>query len=114
PGAAAAPGACVRRWRVLRRARCGARIERRTDAGTLTVSAAIVCAGVWSAPLLAHFGLRAPLEAVRGYHVELPGHAPLADAPVVYMDDDIVVTPLASRLRATSYMEFSVPEAAPD
>src|SRR5438067_10630107 len=32
----------------------------------------------------------------------------------IYMDDDIVVTPLASRLRATSYMEFSVPEAAPD
>ena len=112
--AAVARGASVRRLRVLELAPRGDRIELRTDAGTLTVSAAIVCAGVWSAPLLAHFGLRAPLEAVRGYHVELPGHAPLADAPVVYMDDDIVVTPLASRLRATSYMEFSVPEAAPD
>ncbi|TLY66325.1 MAG: FAD-binding oxidoreductase [Gammaproteobacteria bacterium] len=112
--AAVARGASVRRLRVLELAPRGDRIELRTDAGTLTVSAAIVCAGVWSTPLLTHFGLHAPLEAVRGYHVELPGHAPLADAPVVYMDDDIVVTPLASRLRATSYMEFSVPEAAPD
>src|SRR5881398_1901195 len=111
---AVARGAGVRRLRVLELAPRGDRIELRTDAGTLTVSAAIVCAGVWSTPLLAHFGLRVPLEAVRGYHVELPGHAPLADAPVVYMDDDIVVTPLASRLRATSYMAFSVPEAAPD
>ena len=100
--AAVARGASVRRLRVLELAPCGDRIELRTDAGTLTVSAAIVCAGVWSAPLLAHFGLRAPLEAVRGYHVELPGHAPLADAPVVYMDDDIVVTPLAWPHSATN------------
>src|SRR6059058_3742993 len=63
--AAVARGASVRRLRVLELAPCGDRIELRTDAGTLTVSAAIVCAGVWSAPLLAHFGLRAPLEAAR-------------------------------------------------
>jgi D-amino-acid dehydrogenase len=112
--AAAARGASLRRLRVQALAARGDQIELSTDVGPLAVGTAIVCAGVWSAPLLAPFGLRAPLEAVRGYHVELPGHAPLADAPVVYMDDDIVVTPMASRLRATSYMEFSVPEAAPD
>ena len=112
--AAAARGASVRRTRVEALAPRGDQIELRTDTGTLTVATAIVAAGVWSAPLLAPFGLRVPLEAVRGYHVELPGQAPLADAPLVYMDDDIVVTPMASRLRATSYMEFSLPEAAPD
>lgn len=112
--AAIARGAIVRQLRVRELAPRGDQIELRTDVETLSVGTAIVCAGVWSAPLLAPFGVRAPLEAVRGYHIELPGHAPLADAPVVYMDDDIVVTPMASRLRATSYMEFSVPEAAPD
>ena len=112
--AAAGRGASVRRMRVLSLALRGDEVELRTDVGTLTVATAIVCAGVWSAPLLAPFGLRVPLEAVRGYHLELPGHPPLVDAPLVYMDEDIVVTPMASRLRATSYMEFSLPEAAPD
>ncbi len=112
--AAAGRGASVRRMRVEALAPRGEQMELRTDTGTVTVATAIVCAGVWSTPLLTPFGLRVPLEAVRGYHVELPGHAPLVDAPVVYMDEEIVVTPMASRLRATSYMEFSLPEAAPD
>ncbi|TLZ33752.1 MAG: FAD-binding oxidoreductase [Gammaproteobacteria bacterium] len=85
-----------------------------SDAGVFTAATVIVCAGAWSGPLLARFGLRAPLEAVRGYHIELPGHAALVDAPLVYMDSSIVVTPMAARLRASSYMEFSRPEAAPD
>lgn len=112
--AAAGRGASVRRMRVEALAPRGDQIELHTDTGTHTAAAAIVCAGVWSAPLLAPFGLRVPLEAVRGYHVELPGHPPFADAPIVYMDHDIIVTPMASRLRATSYMEFSLPDAAPD
>jgi D-hydroxyproline dehydrogenase len=76
--------------------------------------AAVVCAGVWSEALLKPFGLRAPLEAARGYHVELPGHPPLIDAPVVYSNEHLVVTPMAGRLRATSYMEFARPEAPAD
>jgi len=92
----------------------GDQIEVLTDTGAFTAPTVIVCAGAWSAPLLAPFGLRAPLEAVRGYHVELPGHAALVDAPIIYMDRSILVTPMASRLRASSYMEFSGLEAAPD
>src|SRR2546430_15097114 len=84
------------------------------DGGVCTAATVIVCAGAGSGPFLARFGLRAPLEAVRGYHIELPGHAALVDAPLVYMDSSIVVTPMAARLRASSYMEFSRPEAAPD
>ncbi len=85
-----------------------------TDAGPIAVRAAIVCAGVWSAPLLAPFGLRAPLEAARGYHVQMPGATPLVDAPILYSDANIVVTPMAGRVRATSFMEFAGPDAPPD
>jgi D-amino-acid dehydrogenase len=78
-----------------------------------TATSAVVCAGVWSAPLLESFGLRAPLEAASGYHVEMPGEAPLVDAPVIYADPHIVVTPMRGRLRASTWMEFSGIDATP-
>jgi len=112
--AAVGHGTTLHRARVRSLAPRGDQIEVLTDTGAFTAPTVIVCAGAWSAPLLAPFGLRAPLQAVRGYHVELPGHAALVDAPIIYMDRSILVTPMASRLRASSYMEFSGLEAAPD
>jgi glycine/D-amino acid oxidase-like deaminating enzyme len=92
----------------------GDKIEILNDAGPLMVDSALVCAGVRSAPLLAPFGLRAPLQAVRGYHIEMPGQTTFFDAPVAYVDDRIVVTPMTGRVRATSYMEFADPDAPAD
>jgi D-hydroxyproline dehydrogenase len=92
----------------------GDKIEVLGEQTHLLVDAAIVCAGIRSSALLAPFGLRAPLQAVRGYHVELPAQASMLDAPVVYSRDRIIVTPMAGRLRATSYMEFKDPDAPAD
>jgi len=85
-----------------------------TDSGTLSVGGTIVCTGVWSAPLLEPFGFKVPLEAARGYHVQMPDSTPLVDAPILYSDANIVVTPMAGRVRATSFMEFSGADAPPD
>jgi glycine/D-amino acid oxidase-like deaminating enzyme len=92
----------------------GDKIEILSNEATLVVDSALVCAGVRSAPLLAPFGLRAPLQAVRGYHIEIPGAAVYFDAPVVYLDDRVVVTPMSGRIRATSYMEFADADAPAD
>jgi D-amino-acid dehydrogenase len=92
----------------------GDKIEVLSDAAPFQVDGAVVCAGVRSAPLLAPFGLHAPLQAVRGYHIEMPGHAAYLDAPVVYTDERIIVTPMSGRLRATSFMEFSDADAPAD
>jgi D-hydroxyproline dehydrogenase len=92
----------------------GDKIEVLGDPAPLLVDGAVVCAGVRSAPLLAPFGLHAPLQAVRGYHIEMPGHAAYFDAPVVYTDERIIVTPMTGRLRATSFMEFSDADAPAD
>jgi D-hydroxyproline dehydrogenase len=73
-----------------------------------------VCTGMGSQPLLAPFGLHCPLQAVRGYHIEIQGHAPFLDAPVVYTQEHVLVTPMAGRLRASSYMEFAAENAPPD
>ncbi len=112
--AAIGRGALLRHARVRALVAREAGIELITDEEPLGVSAAIVCAGVWSAPLLAPFGLKVPLEAVRGYHLEMPGHAAFIDAPLVYMDESLVVTPMTGRLRASGYMEFAAPGSAPD
>ncbi len=85
-----------------------------TESNPLTVGSAIVCTGVWSAPLLQPFGLEIPLAAARGYHVQMPGATPLVDAPILYSDENIVVTPMAGRVRATSFMEFTGADAPPD
>ena len=82
--------------------------------GPLIVDSALVCAGVRSAPLLAPFGLRAPLQAVRGYHIEMPGQSSFFDAPLAYIDDRVIVTPMRGRVRATSFMEFADPDAPAD
>ena len=80
--------------------------------GAQRVGAAIVCAGMGSQPLLQPFGLHAPLQAVRGYHIELPGQPAFIDAPLLYTNHHLLVTPLSGRLRASSYMEFAA-DAAP-
>jgi len=89
-----------------------AAIELLAGGQSILVDAAVVCAGPWSAGLLAPLGLTVPMESVRGYHVELPQHPPLIDAPVLYANEHVIVTPMAGRLRASSYMEF-LPPAAP-
>lgn len=78
-----------------------------TTAGNVRADAVVVCAGAWSAPLLEPLGFKVPLESARGYHVQSPSVTPLADAPLVYSDQDIVVTPMAGRVRASSFMEFA-------
>jgi glycine/D-amino acid oxidase-like deaminating enzyme len=112
--AAAAHSAGFRRMDVRALRPHGEKIEVQSDEPALLVDAAVVCAGMGTQPLLAPFGLRAPLQAVRGYHVEIPGHAPFLDAPVLYTREHVIVTPMLGRLRASSYMEFAPLDAPPD
>ncbi len=117
--AAAGCGAAIVRREVRALRRVGDAFAIDTDAETLAADAVVVCAGAWSArlltPLLAKkWGASVPLESVRGYHVEMPGQAPLIDAPVLYADRSILVTPMTGRLRASSFMEFRPPDAPAD
>lgn len=89
-------------------------IEILTSTRCQVFDTAVVCAGPWSAPLLAPFGLNAPLEAAYGYHVELEEHPTPVDAPLIYVDRSILVTPLEGRLRASSFMEFRGLDSEPD
>ena len=112
--AALARGARFQRCDVRELRSIGDKIEILGDQPALRADGAVVCAGMGSQSLLAQFGLHAPLQAVRGYHIELPGHMPFVDAPLVYTREHLLVTPMAGRLRASSYMEFRNPGEPPD
>ncbi len=104
--AAEARGATIARRNVRSLVVRGNSVEVVSGTDTIVVSRAIVCAGAWSAALLQPFGLKVPMEAARGYHVEMPGATPLIDAPILYQDQNTFVTPMNGRLRSTSFMEF--------
>ena len=112
--AAESRGAAILRREVKALRRSGDGLSVETDDGRIGVRAAVVCCGAWSASLLRPFGANVPLESARGYHVEMPGLPALADAPILYSNERVLITPMTARLRATSFMEFREPDAPPD
>ncbi|MET4896561.1 FAD-binding oxidoreductase [Sphingomonadaceae bacterium jetA1] len=86
------------------------------DNRRLSAAQVVVTAGIASAALLRPFGLKAPIIAERGYHlqtgpqVDWPADLP----PVVFEDRSMIVTRFAGGLRAASIVEFARAEAAPD
>ena len=81
----------------------------------LTADLALIAAGAASAPLLAPLGLKVPLVAERGYHIE--GAAtdwPVDAPPMVFEDRSMIVTRFTHRLRAASFVEFARAGDPPD
>jgi glycine/D-amino acid oxidase-like deaminating enzyme len=85
-------------------------------AGSQIVAAdiVIVAAGVHSASLLATLGVRVPMIAERGYHIQSAAHGWPDLPPVVFEDRSLIVTRFDSALRAASFLEFTRPHAPPD
>ena len=112
-------GGAIRQARVMRLApgHGGGRGPHRLlleDGSTVQARRVLIAAGARSAALMQDAGHHAPLIAERGYHVE----AEAGDWPdfptVVFEDRSVVVTRFGERLRATSFVEFSRAESAPD
>ncbi len=75
----------------------------------------VVAAGVRSRPLMRELGHKAPLIAERGYHIQSAETSwPEGLPPVVFEERAVVATRFRSGLRATSFVEFSTPDAPPD
>lgn len=77
-------------------------------------NAAVICAGWWSAKLIAQFGLHAPLRAERGYHVMLPAVAECFSRPVSFHEESFLATPMTGGLRLAGTVELAPPDAQPD
>ncbi len=81
----------------------------------LTAGHIVVSAGAASAELLRPMGLRIPLIAERGYHIQSSqSRWPTDMPPVAFEDRSMIVTRFAGGLRAASFIEFSARTAPPD
>ncbi len=94
----------------------GLRVEGgRVVVGAASADAVVVCAGVWSKPLMEGLGYKVPIVAERGYHLQSTVPTwPQGLPPIVFEDRSMVVTRFESGVRAASFVEFNRTDAAPD
>jgi glycine/D-amino acid oxidase-like deaminating enzyme len=67
---------------------------------------AVICAGAWSAQLLAGLGYALPLESQRGYHVTIASPGIEVMRCVTAADRKVFLTPMEDGLRVAGTVEF--------
>jgi len=67
----------------------------------------VLAAGAWSTHLARDISLRLPLQAGKGYHLDLVAPVPCPATACVLNEAMIAVTPLGDRLRLAGTVEFS-------
>ena len=79
-----------------------------TSDGEIPVDHLVIAAGVWSREMARQLGTKVPLEAERGYHIEIPepGVAP-PRRPITSADGKFVATPMEGGLRFAGTAEFA-------
>lgn len=81
----------------------------------LSADRIVVSAGFWSGDLLRPLGLKVPIAAERGYHIQDAQAAwPEGMPPVVFEDRSMIVTGFRSGVRAASFVEIARPDTPPD
>jgi D-amino-acid dehydrogenase len=85
-----------------------------TDSGELAADAAVVCAGVYSKPLVAALGDKVPLETERGYHLMIRDPEAMPRIPTADADGKFVATPMDTGLRFAGTVELAGLAAPPD
>ncbi|MEM7407325.1 MAG: FAD-dependent oxidoreductase [Pseudomonadota bacterium] len=80
---------------------------------TLAGDDVVLAAGVWSAELLKPLGINIPLQAERGYHVELLGSNRVPRHALSVTDGKFVATPMGDRVRLAGLAEFASIDAPP-
>jgi glycine/D-amino acid oxidase-like deaminating enzyme len=85
----------------------------RGESATYPADHAVICAGAWSAELLAQLGYRIPLESQRGYHVAIPAPGIAVGRPVIAADRKVFLTPMEDGLRVAGTVEFGGLARAP-
>ena len=78
----------------------------RTADGLVEADRTVVACGVRSKALVERLGIRVPMEAERGYHLEFVNPSVTPRAPVMVAAGKFVLTPMEGRLRAAGIVEF--------
>jgi D-amino-acid dehydrogenase len=78
-----------------------------TTSGPIHAGTVVLAAGVWTRALAAGVGVPIPLEAGKGYHLELAPGAAKPGIPAFLEEARITATPLDGRLRITGTLDLS-------
>ena len=83
-------------------------VETRVDGipGTVECEVAVIATGIWSESLSRKLGLKVPMEAERGYHVEFYNASRMPIHPSMISSGKFVATPMRGRLRCAGIVEF--------
>jgi len=73
----------------------------------LTADAVVVAAGAWTSSLARSVGVNIPLQAGKGYHLDLVASDPPLTTAAVCNESYLAVTPLGESLRLAGTLEFS-------
>jgi D-amino-acid dehydrogenase len=90
---------------ILRRGRCLG-VELAGDE-KLEAAEVVLAAGVWTRALAWQVGLRIPLEAGKGYHLDLEPSGPRLRTACVLNESFVAATPMGEILRLAGTVEFS-------
>ncbi|MBB2191845.1 FAD-binding oxidoreductase [Gluconacetobacter azotocaptans] len=85
-----------------------------TDGQVLVADRVVIATGVGTKALLRTAGLSAPVVAERGYHIEWDHGGLPALPPMVFEERSMIVSRFGARLRTSSFIEFTAPDAPPD
>ena len=78
----------------------------KTSSGIVQCDSAIMATGVWSEALSRKIGVKVPMEAERGYHVEFYNATQMPRFPSMIASGKFVATPMSGRLRCAGIVEF--------
>ncbi|MEM7259486.1 MAG: FAD-binding oxidoreductase, partial [Pseudomonadota bacterium] len=78
----------------------------RAAGNTIDCSAVVIATGAWSKSLMKKLHCSIPLEAERGYHIELYEPSVTPKYPTMIAEGKFVMTPMDGRLRIAGVVEF--------
>ena len=78
-----------------------------TTQGDVAVGEVIFAAGVWTPQFGSRLGLQLPIQAGKGYHLDVPAGAEDPELPIWLHEDRVVITPLAEHVRFAGTLELS-------
>jgi D-amino-acid dehydrogenase len=110
----AALGGRILRGRAQELVRDGERVTGvRVGAEILAAREVVIAAGIDSAAFARAFGVRAPLQAERGYHLMLTDPRVDVPLPISNKDHGFAITPMTEGLRLAGTSEITPPSASP-
>lgn len=85
-----------------------------TNNDPISTQKIVLAAGVWSGDLLKSLGLKMPLAAERGYHVEFASPEVALNNSVMDVDAKIVASSMLGGIRVAGWSEFAAIDASAD